>query len=42
MTSNIGAEIIRKGSGIGFATKKDEAKQQQQNYEAMKENCWVN
>jgi ATP-dependent Clp protease ATP-binding subunit ClpC len=26
MTSNIGAETIRKGAGIGFATKADESK----------------
>jgi len=37
MTSNIGAETIRKGSAIGFATKTDESKQREQNYEAMKE-----
>jgi ATP-dependent Clp protease ATP-binding subunit ClpC len=37
MTSNIGAEVIRKGSGMGFATSKDERKQQSQNYEAMKD-----
>jgi ATP-dependent Clp protease ATP-binding subunit ClpC len=37
MTSNIGAEVIRKGSGMGFATNKDERKQQAQNYEAMKD-----
>lgn len=37
MTSNIGAELIRKGSNIGFATHSDEAKTQQQDYEKMKE-----
>jgi ATP-dependent Clp protease ATP-binding subunit ClpC len=37
MTSNIGAETIRKGASIGFATKTDEGKQREQNYEAMKE-----
>jgi len=37
MTSNIGAETIRKGSSIGFATRADESKQREQNYEAMKE-----
>jgi ATP-dependent Clp protease ATP-binding subunit ClpC len=37
MTSNIGAETIRKGAGIGFATKADEGKQREQNYELMKE-----
>ncbi|HSW57544.1 MAG TPA: AAA family ATPase, partial [Dehalococcoidales bacterium] len=37
MTSNIGAETIRKGAGIGFATKSDEGKQREANYELMKE-----
>jgi len=37
MTSNLGAETIRKGAAIGFATKTDEAKQREQNYTAMKE-----
>jgi len=37
MTSNIGAETIRKGSGIGFATKTDEAKIREESYERMKE-----
>ncbi len=37
MTSNIGAETIRKGSGIGFATKQDEAKIREESYERMKE-----
>lgn len=37
MTSNIGAELIRKGSQIGFSSHSDEAKTQQQNYESMKE-----
>ncbi|MFC1985928.1 AAA family ATPase, partial [Chloroflexota bacterium] len=37
MTSNIGAEIIRKGSSIGFASRTDEAKTQQMDYEKMKE-----
>ncbi len=36
MTSNIGAELIRKGSGIGFASRTDEAKSQQMDYELMK------
>ena len=36
MTSNIGAELIRKGSTIGFAVH-DEAKTQQESYEKMKE-----
>ena len=37
MTSNIGAETIRKGSSMGFATKTDESKQREQNYDRMKE-----
>jgi len=37
MTSNIGAELIRKGTTIGFASRSDEAKTQQQSYERMKE-----
>jgi ATP-dependent Clp protease ATP-binding subunit ClpC len=37
MTSNIGAELIRKGSSIGFASRTDEAKTQQMDYEKMKE-----
>ena len=37
MTSNIGAEFIRKGTVIGFATHGDEAKSQEQAYERMKE-----
>ena len=36
MTSNIGAELIRKGSTIGF-TVRDEAKTSQESYERMKE-----
>ena len=38
MTSNIGADLIRKGTTIGFASRSDEAKVQQQSYERMKEN----
>ncbi len=37
MTSNIGAELIRKGTTIGFAARSDEAKTQQETYERMKE-----
>ena len=37
MTSNIGAELIRKGSAIGFVSRVDEAKTQKQSYETMKE-----
>ncbi len=37
MTSNIGADLIRKGSAIGFTSRSDEAKTQQESYEKMKE-----
>jgi ATP-dependent Clp protease ATP-binding subunit ClpC len=37
MTSNVGAELIRKGSGMGFAVHSDEAKAQQDSYERMKD-----
>ncbi len=37
MTSNIGAETIRKGTGMGFATKTDEGKIREENYERMKD-----
>jgi ATP-dependent Clp protease ATP-binding subunit ClpC len=37
MTSNIGAETIRKGSNIGFTTSTDETKAQEQNYDRMKD-----
>ncbi len=37
MTSNIGAEFIRKGSILGFTVGSDEAKTQEQSYERMKE-----
>jgi len=37
MTSNIGAELIRKGSTIGFTSRSDEAKTQQLAYDKMKE-----
>ena len=37
MTSNVGAELIRKGSALGFASRSDEAKTQKQSYENMKE-----
>ena len=37
MTSNIGAELIRKGSTIGFTSRSDEAKTKQMDYEKMKE-----
>jgi ATP-dependent Clp protease ATP-binding subunit ClpC len=38
MTSNIGAELIRKGTTIGFTSHSDEAKTREQSYEKMKEN----
>jgi ATP-dependent Clp protease ATP-binding subunit ClpC len=37
MTSNIGAEQIRKGTNIGFATQSNEGKQREQNYSRMKD-----
>jgi ATP-dependent Clp protease ATP-binding subunit ClpC len=37
MTSNIGAETIRKGAGMGFATKTDEVKIKEEAYDRMKE-----
>ncbi len=37
MPSNIGAQLIRKGHGIGFASRSDEAKAQQQSYDSMKD-----
>jgi len=38
MTSNIGADLIRKGNTLGFVSHSDEAKAQQKNYDRMKEN----
>jgi len=38
MTSNVGAELIRKGTTLGFVSRSDEAKTQEQTYERMKEN----
>jgi ATP-dependent Clp protease ATP-binding subunit ClpC len=37
MTSNIGAELIRKGTTIGFASRSDETKTRADTYERMKE-----
>ncbi|MFC1925171.1 ATP-dependent Clp protease ATP-binding subunit [Chloroflexota bacterium] len=37
MTSNIGAELIRKDATIGFASRTDETKTKQRSYEKMKE-----
>jgi ATP-dependent Clp protease ATP-binding subunit ClpC len=38
MTSNIGAELIRKGTTLGFTSHADESKTQEKTYERMKEN----
>jgi len=38
MTSNIGAEQIRKGSAIGFSSNVDEGKARQQSHDRMKDN----
>jgi ATP-dependent Clp protease ATP-binding subunit ClpC len=38
MTSNIGAELIRKGNTLGFVSHADEGKVQQKSYDRMKEN----
>jgi ATP-dependent Clp protease ATP-binding subunit ClpC len=38
MTSNIGADLIRKGNTLGFVSHTDEAKVQQKSYDRMKEN----
>ncbi len=37
MTSNIGAKLIKKSGTIGFASRSDEAKTQQMDYDKMKE-----
>jgi ATP-dependent Clp protease ATP-binding subunit ClpC len=37
MTSNIGAELIRKGGNIGFALQSDETKQHKESYDRMKD-----
>jgi ATP-dependent Clp protease ATP-binding subunit ClpC len=37
MTSNIGAELIKKGGTMGFTSRSDEAKSKQMDYEKMKE-----
>jgi len=37
MTSNVGVELIKRESTIGFAAQKNEAKAQKQSYESMKE-----
>ena len=38
MTSNIGAEFIKKGFTIGFASRSDETQTREKSYEKMKEN----
>jgi len=38
MTSNVGAELIRKGTSIGFTSRSNEARTREQNYQKMKEN----
>ena len=37
MTSNIGADLIRRNTSLGFAVKKDEARTEEERYEVMKE-----
>jgi ATP-dependent Clp protease ATP-binding subunit ClpC len=37
MTSNIGAEMIRRNTSVGFVVKKDEAKLEQDSYDEMRE-----
>jgi len=37
MTSNAGVELIKRESGIGFSTRKDETRNQKQRYEDMKD-----
>ena len=37
MTSNIGAEMIRRNTSLGFVVKKDEAQQEQDSYDEMRE-----
>jgi len=37
MTSNVGVELIKRDMTMGFATQKDEAETQKQNYEKMRE-----
>lgn len=38
MTSNVGADLIRKGNTMGFVSHADEVKTQQKSYDKMKEN----
>jgi len=36
MTSNIGADVIKKGTALGFALKRDEETEERQSYEDMR------
>jgi len=36
MTSNIGADLIKKGTALGFALKRDEETEERQSYEDMR------
>ena len=38
MTSNVGADLIRKGTVLGFTSRSDEVKNEEQAYDKMKEN----
>jgi ATP-dependent Clp protease ATP-binding subunit ClpC len=38
MTSNVGAEMIRKGTTIGFVSRSNDARAREQSYEKMKDN----
>ncbi len=38
MTSNVGADLIRKGTVLGFTSRSDETKNREQAYDKMKEN----
>ncbi len=38
MTSNVGAELIRRGTTLGFASRTDEVRTRQESYDKMKEN----
>jgi ATP-dependent Clp protease ATP-binding subunit ClpC len=37
MTSNVGADLIKRTTSLGFAVRKDEAKTQEEEYEVMRE-----
>ena len=38
MTSNIGAEMIRRSTSLGFATRRDETRSEEESYRKMREN----